>query len=78
MGVGAVEQLGAPPQHAHAHGAERLVRGEREEVRPELIDVDGHVRHGLRGVDHHVRAPFACAAADSLAMGFSTPRTLDT
>ena len=33
-------------------GAEHLVPGERQEVDPEVVDVDRQVRHRLAGVEH--------------------------
>ena len=44
------------PQHADAHGAQRLVGREGQEVRAKRAHVDGHVGHGLGAVDHHVAA----------------------
>ena len=46
-----LQQLAAAPQGADAGRAEHLVAADGQEVAADGLDVDGHVRRGLRGVD---------------------------
>ena len=50
------EQVVAAPEHADAGRADHLVPGEGDQVGPERVHVDRHLRHGLRGVDDDRRA----------------------
>ena len=61
-----VEQVVAPPQDADASGAEHLVAGEGEQVRPEFGDVHGHLWHGLGGIDDDDRAHLMRPLGDAL------------
>src|SRR5690348_12719353 len=51
-----LEQLALAPERADATRPADLVRGEREEVAAERLDVDLLVRRSLRRVDDHDRA----------------------
>ena len=50
------EQVVAAPEHADAGRPDHLVPGEDQQVGPEGVHVDGHLRDRLRGVDHDRRA----------------------
>ncbi len=51
-----LQQLLAAPEHADAGRRQHLVAGEGDEVGLQRLDVQHHVRRGLRGVDHDQRA----------------------
>ena len=53
------EGLRGYPQRPQPHGPVGLVRGQGEEIRPQLGDVDFHVGEGLGGVHEHARTSVA-------------------
>ena len=73
-----VEQLGAGPEHADAERPEHLVAGEREEVDPEVVDVDRQVRHRLAGVEHDEGTDGVGALGELARPGSRVPSTFET
>ena len=64
-----LEQLPARPQGAGAGRTQHLVAGEDVEVGVDRLDVDRHVRHGLRAIDEDERAGLVGHAGSSRRPG---------
>ena len=62
------EELGSAPEDADAHGSENLVSREREEVDPQLLDIDREVRDRLGRVQDD-EGPHRVGALNDLPNG---------